>query len=182
MLNDTYQWVALYTNSRAEKSTAQNLQKAGIEVYLPLRRRLHRWSDRWKSVEEPLIRSYLFAKIRARDVVPVRHVAGVVTIVSWHGVPAVIPDKEMNAMKRLVDSENEIYVKNSSQLKRGAMVRIIEGPFVNMEGMLVSECEDGNFCISISGLDFALVTSIEGSLLTPIGDTSEKPKGIWENS
>ena len=180
MLNDTHQWVALYTNSRSEKKTAQTLQNAGYEVYLPLQRIRRHWSDRWKSVEVPLFNSYIFAKIRARDVTPVRNSAGVVTIVSWHGKPAIIPDKEINAIKQLMDAAAEVHVKNNSQLKRGARVRIVEGPFINMEGMLISDCEEGNFCVSISGLDFALVTTIEQSILVPVEENTSNPEGIWE--
>ena len=180
MLNDTHQWVALYTNARAEKKTAQTLQTAGYEIYLPLQHTRRQWSDRWKSVEVPLFNSYIFAKIRAKDVAPVRNSAGVVTIVSWHGKPAIIPDKEIDAIKRLMDAQKEIHVKNSSQLKRGAMVRIVEGPFVNMEGMLISDCEEGNFCVSISGLDFALVTTIEESILVPAEEDPNCQKGLWE--
>ena len=170
MLNDTPQWVALYTHSRAEKSAVQNLQNAGFEAYLPLQHIRRQWSDRWKVVEVPLFRSYVFAKICAKDVTPVRNTAGVVCIVSWHNQAAIIPEKEIAAIKRLMDSEKEIYVKSTSQLKRGTRVRILEGPFVNMEGLLVSDCEAGNFSISITGLDFSLVTTIEQSILAPIID------------
>ena len=180
MLNDTHQWVALYTHSRAEKKTAQTLQTAGYEVYLPLQHTRRQWSDRWKSVEVPLFNSYIFAKIRDKDVAPVRTSAGVVTIVSWHGKPAIIPEKEIDAIKRLMDAQAKIHVKNSTQLKRGAKVRIVEGPFVNMEGMLISDCEEGNFCVSISGLDFALVTTIEESILVPAEDDINCQKGLGE--
>ena len=179
MLNDTHQWVALYTNSRAEKKTAQNLQNAGYEVYLPLLHTRRQWSDRWKIVEVPLINSYIFAKIRAKDVAPVRASAGVVAIISWHGQPAIIPDREIDAIKRLMDAQAAIHVRNNAQLKRGAKVRIVEGPFVNMEGMLISNCEDGNFCVSITGLDFALVTTIEESILVPVEEDPNQQKGIW---
>ena len=180
MLNERPQWVALYTNSRAEKQTARLLQQAGYEAYLPLQIKRHRWSDRWKNVEVPLISSYIFAKICSKDVVPVRNINGVVYIVSWRGHPAVIPDSEIDAIKRLMEAQTEVFVRNTSMLKRGTMVRIVEGPFVNMEGMLVSDCEDGNFCVSISGLDFALVTTIEDSILVPIEESPKRQKGIWE--
>lgn len=180
MLNDTPHWVAIYTNSRAEKRTAQHLSEQGFEAYLPMLVKLHQWSDRWKHVEVPLIPSYIFVKIRAKDVVPLRNSAGVSHIISWHGTPAIIPDSEINAMKRMVDSAAEIHVKNTSQIKLGAKVRIIEGPFINMEGLLVRDCEDGNFCISISGLDFTLVTTVEKALLQPIDEESSKNNGILE--
>ena len=182
MLNDTHQWVALYTNSRSEKKTAQTIQNAGYEVYLPLQHIRRQWSDRWKSVEVPLFNSYIFAKIRAKDVAPIRNSAGVVCIVSWHGQPAIIPEGEINAIKRLMEAAAEVHVRNNSQLKRGARVRIVEGPFVNMEGMLISDCEEGNFCVSISGLDFALVTTIEESILVPVEEDPDRQEGLWEET
>ena len=134
MLNDTPQWVALYTNPRAEKATAAHLKSLGYETYLPLERKLHRWSDRWKSVEVPLITSYLFVKIRGSDVVNIRAAKGVSFIVSWHGQPGIIPDSEIEGIRRLMDAEAEVKVMNDSELKKGAHVRIIEGQFAGLEG------------------------------------------------
>ncbi len=49
-------WYLLYTNPRAEKKVALELQKKGFEVFLPLQRTLKVWSDRKKWVEEPLFK------------------------------------------------------------------------------------------------------------------------------
>lgn len=176
MLNETPQWVALYTNPRAEKATAAYLQSLGYETYLPLQRSLHRWSDRWKSVEVPLLSSYIFAKIRNTDVVPVRNLKGVSYIVSWHGQPGIIPDSEIESIRRLMDAAAEVKVMNDSELKKGAKVRIVEGQFAGMEGTLISNCQGGNFGISISGLNFTLVMDIEKSILEPIKEPKKTKK------
>lgn len=180
MLNDTPQWVALYTNPRAEKATAKRLQDLGYETYLPLQHKLHRWSDRWKSVEVPLLPSYLFVKIRSTDVVPIRGINGVSFIVSWHGKPGVIPDDEIKSMRRMVDADALIHVMNDSELKKGAHVRITEGQFAGMEGTLISNCSGGNFGISISGLNFALVMDIESSILEPVREKKGSKQGFFE--
>ena len=180
MLNDTPQWVALYTNPRAEKATAKRLQDLGYETYLPLQHKLHRWSDRWKSVEVPLLPSYLFVKIRSTDVVPIRGINGVSFIVSWHGKPGVIPDDEIKSMRRMVDADAQIHVMNDSELKKGAHVRIMEGQFAGMEGTLISNCSGGNFGISISGLNFALVMDIESSILEPVREKKGSKQGLFE--
>lgn len=180
MLNDTPQWVALYTNPRAEKATAKRLQDLGYETYLPLQHKLHRWSDRWKSVEVPLLPSYLFVKIRSTDVVPIRGINGVSFIVSWHGKPGVIPDNEIKSMRRMVDADAQIHVMNDSELKKGAHVRIMEGQFAGMEGTLISNCSGGNFGISISGLNFALVMDIESSILEPVREKKGSKQGLFE--
>lgn len=179
MLNDTPQWVALYTNPRAEKATAAHLKSLGYETYLPLERKLHRWSDRWKSIEVPLITSYLFVKIRGSDVVNIRAAKGVSFIVSWHGQPGIIPDSEIEGIRRLMDAEAEVKVMNDSELKKGAHVRIIEGQFAGLEGTLITGCQKGNFGISISGLSFTLVMDIESSILEPIKENSTMNKGLF---
>ena len=53
-------WYAVYVKSRYEKKTSKLLEDRNIETYLPLIGRLKQWSDRKKTVEEPLFKSYLF--------------------------------------------------------------------------------------------------------------------------
>ena len=77
MLTSEPQWVALYTNPRAEKKVDQNLREAGFESYLPLRRELHTWSDRKKWVETPLLKSYAFVRITNLQLSLVRSIVGV---------------------------------------------------------------------------------------------------------
>ena len=182
MLNDTPQWVALYTNPRAEKKADARLKEMGYTTYLPLQHKRHRWSDRWKCVEVPLFTSYLFAKICRKDVVPVRGAEGISFIISWGNEPAIIPDAEVEAVRRVVDADIELNVMNNSQLKIGQRVKIVDGQFVGLEGTLISDCEEGNFCISISGLNVALVMQIEKALLEPILEEGKKHKRhrIWE--
>src|SRR5665647_1355860 len=61
-----YQWYAIYTRSRSEKSVNLELSLTGIESYLPLKKTIRKWSDRKKMVEVPIpepqinaIRAYL---------------------------------------------------------------------------------------------------------------------------
>ena len=59
----SYNWYALYTFPRFEKKVYKRLVERGIEAYLPLQKKLRKWKDRKKWIEEPLIRSYIFVKI-----------------------------------------------------------------------------------------------------------------------
>jgi hypothetical protein len=47
-------WYALHVRTRFEKVVARNLQGKGYEEFLPLYRRVSRWSDRTKEIELPL--------------------------------------------------------------------------------------------------------------------------------
>ena len=44
-------WIAVYTRPRSEKKAASELNKLGIETYLPIQRQLRKWSDRKKIVD-----------------------------------------------------------------------------------------------------------------------------------
>jgi transcription antitermination factor NusG len=56
-------WYAIYTRPRWEKKVNFLLQGKGIESYCPLNKVRRKWSDRIKTIEEPLFKSYVFVKI-----------------------------------------------------------------------------------------------------------------------
>lgn len=168
MLSRLPKWVAIYTRSRAEKCVADLLERQGYECYLPLVERRHRWSDRYKMVSEPLFRSYVFAKIKNTDVSPVRAVQGVCFLVAFGNEIAVIPDEQIDAIRQLVASKQELFVHETSALKKGTRVRVTDGSFAGLEGILISSCKDGNFAVRIDALDVALITSIDRLILQPI--------------
>ncbi len=178
MLSDEPQWVAVYTSSRAEKKVSDRLTEAGIENYLPLRRVKRRWSDRVKIVEEPLIKSYTFARITLKQETPLRGIDGVVWIVAFRGKVATIPDAEIEAMRQFVDSEKTVAVYETSRLKFGAAVEVTDGPFAGRRGEIVSDCVDGNFAIRIDALSFSLVVDIDQNILRPV-KTEKKTKGLF---
>lgn len=181
---DEPQWVAVYTHARAEKRLAENLTKHGFETYLPLHRQLHKWSDRKKWVEVPLFSSYVFVKIIGKQVAPLRDTDGVVYIVNFGNSRSIawIPQKEIDNLRRLMESEQEFVVKNAQQLKRGSKVKILSGAMEGMEGVLVSDCEDGNFAVEVTSLSASIVWKLEiqEDMLEYIEDDKSTKKGIWE--
>jgi transcription antitermination factor NusG len=66
----TPKWYAVYTRPRWEKKVAALLLHKGIESYCPLNKVRRRWSDRTKTIEEPLFKSYVFVKTDARPAPP----------------------------------------------------------------------------------------------------------------
>src|SRR5574344_572700 len=170
MLSSNPQWVAVYTIAHAEKKVEANIASAGFESYLPLHRQMHKWSDRQKWVEVPLFSSYVFARITDKQVANLRKVDGVVYIVAFGNKIATIPDKEIDAIKQLMQSDTEIFVKNDQQLEKGARVRIRSGAFENMEGRLISNCTEGNFAVEILNLQMNVLTHIERDMLEFIDD------------
>lgn len=165
MLSQTPQWVAVYTNPRAEKKVYSRLVDRGFEAFLPLIKERRKWSDRYKIVEIPLFSSYVFAKICLTDVAPLRETLGVSFLVSFLGVVETIPEQQIDAVRRLVNANQRLYVEQMQRMRKGARVRIIEGAFAGMEGELISDNKNGNFAVKIHALQLSLVTHIDRLML-----------------
>ena len=54
LLIEQAQWYAIRTRSRHEKMVSDQLERQGIENFLPLVKHSRQWSDRVKEVELPL--------------------------------------------------------------------------------------------------------------------------------
>ena len=119
-------WLAIYTRPRWEKKVNQLLQEKGLESYCPLNKVRRKWSDRMKTVEEPLFKSYVFVKVSEEDRAAVRLTTGAINFVYWNGKPAVIKEKEISAIKRFLN-DYEYVEARPLELKVNQRVRVTNG-------------------------------------------------------
>ncbi|MDX9748749.1 MAG: UpxY family transcription antiterminator [Paludibacter sp.] len=101
------QWYVLYTTPRAEKQVEQRLMATGLEVFLPVHLCPRKWADRVKMIEVPLFSSYIFVKTTDPELRKLLKIPGVVRIVYHSGVPAVIRENEINAIRTFLDKAKE---------------------------------------------------------------------------
>ena len=163
----TYRWFALYTKARAEKKVHEELQQKGIEVYLPMRKELRQWSDRKKWVETPIINSYIFVHILKEDYRRVFESKGVVSYVSRKGKAVVIPDREMKAMQRTVES-NLTFNVETSNIRKGQTITVASGPLKGITGEVLEVQGARKFFLRISHIGYTLVVNLD--------DSDEKPE------
>jgi transcription antitermination factor NusG len=122
-------WYAIYTRPRWEKKVNFLLQGKGIESYCPLNKVRRKWSDRIKTIEEPLFKSYVFVKIDEEARTNVRMTDGVINFVYWNGKPAMVKEKEIQVIKQFLgEYENVSAIK--IDLKPDQRVRIVAGPLM----------------------------------------------------
>ena len=156
-------WYAIYTRPRWEKKVSGLLTQKGIECYCPLNKVRRKWSDRIKTVEEPLFKSYVFVKIGEEDRTAVRMTDGVVNFVYWNGKPAVIKEKEVQTIKRFLDEfENVEAIKINPEER----VRIVSGPMMDQEGRVI-EIKNKRAKVSIDSLGYVLIAYIDKTKLVP---------------
>lgn len=96
-------WYIIQTRSRWEKKVADCLEQKGIESYCPVKKVKRKWSDRIKTLEEPLFKACVFVKIVPGQKTDVRLTDGVVNFVYHNGKPALVKEKEINTFKKLLN-------------------------------------------------------------------------------
>jgi transcription antitermination factor NusG len=159
-------WYAIYTKPRWEKKVHNLLIEKGVDSYCPLNRVPRKWSDRIKVVEEPLFKSYVFVRVEESQRTDVRMVNGVVNFVYWNGKPALIRDREIDAIKRFLNEHTDVQVI-AADLKPEDTVLITAGPLMNKEGAVV-EVKNKVAKVLIESLGFILVASIDKTKLVSL--------------
>jgi len=160
-------WLAVYTRPRWEKKVNQLLIEKGVESYCPLNKVRRKWSDRVKVVEEPLFKSYVFLKVNDEGRTTVRMTPGVINFVYWNGKPAVIKEKEINAIKRFLDEYENVEVR-PMDLKVQQRVIITTGPLMDQQGKVLA-VRQKKAKVAIDSLGYILIAYIDRSKLTSAG-------------
>ena len=142
-------WLAIYTNSRAEKKVEERLIKEGIEAYCPTYTTVKQWSDRKKKVILPLIPSYVFVKVDIKERQKVLMSQGVLNYVYWHGKPAVIRDKEIAIL------QNQLTNRVIPEGKVGDFIQIKDGVFKGLEGT-IKEIQTNKTIITLESLGITI--------------------------
>jgi transcriptional antiterminator NusG len=128
-------WYALRTRSRHEKRVREQLEARGVEPFLPLVDRWRQWKDRRKRVAFPLFPGYCFARFPLSLRVTVLATPGVVQILGNQDGPLPVPDTEIGAVRRLVESS--LPYDPHPYLTEGMPVEVIRGPLAGLRGLLL---------------------------------------------
>jgi transcription antitermination factor NusG len=163
---DQVRWYALHARSRHEKLVAEELQKKGIETFLPLRRITRHWSDRVKKIDLPLFSGYLFVHIPLKERLEVLQTRGSVRLVGFHSLPVPVSEKELDAVRRFV--EEEISMDPFPYLAEGDRVYIRSGPLKGVEGFIVRKDKHTRLVISLDLLLQSISVEIDEALVEKI--------------
>ena len=160
LINSNYQWFALYTKSRFEKKVHASLQEKGIECYLPMKVEKRRWSDRVKTVEEPLLKGYLFVRVSNKEYFNVLNTPGAVTYISFGGRPAAIQEKQLEDLKIFLSGYNTQIDVTYDSLNEGTKVIVVSGPMKGVVGEIVEFRGKSRIAIRFKDLGYCVLTDI----------------------
>jgi transcription antitermination factor NusG len=161
LITPNAQWYSIQTRYRFERKVTTQLQRKGLETFLPLLEEFHRWSDRLQPISIPLFSGYTFARfdLSAGVRLELLRTAGVIGLIGFRGVSIPIPAKQIDDLQRLLSQK--VPCSLHPFLKVGQKVRIRGGCLDGLEGIL-RQRGDKNLIIAIESIQRAVAITIEG--------------------
>ncbi len=166
-------WYALYTRHQHEKTVASLLSGKGFQVFLPLYSTVHRWKDRDKQLFLPLYPGYVFLLDRLDRTLQILMTPGVHSIVGTAGGPEPIPQFEIDAVKRVIESS--LAVEPHPFLRCGDRVRVTYGPLEGIEGILLRKKNAFRLVLSMEMLMKSVAIEIDASIVERISAPNWSP-------
>lgn len=162
----TARWYAVWTRSRHEQVVRSQLEERRVTAFLPTLTRWSRWKDRRKQIVVPLFPGYVFARFEPPQRLAVLKTPGVVSIVSFNGEPAPVPDHEIDAIRRLVSST--LPYDPCPMIRTGAMVEVIHGPLKGVVGRLTRKGSQARLVLSVDLIGRAVSVQVDAADVQPI--------------
>jgi len=169
----TQPWYAIYTRHQHEKVISQILRAKGLDVFLPLYNSTRRWKDRIVHLSLPLFPCYLFLRGMEQRRLDVVTTPGIVSVLSVNGEPAVIPESEIEAVRKAIEWGNR--VEPHPFLRCGDRVRVIAGPLEGLEGILVRKKNLFRLVLSVELLERSAAVEVDVSSVERVASGRHRP-------
>jgi transcription antitermination factor NusG len=167
---EQFEWNAAYTRHQHEKLVAESLAGNGFEVFLPTYNTIRRWTDRKKQLSLPLFPCYVFVRSNFERRFRVLTTPGVHFVVMFAGRPAPIPESEIDAIRKAVESK--LRVEPHPFLRCGDRVRVTSGPLADVEGILVRKKGLYRLVLSAELLGKSIAVEIDAFSVKPVARRS----------
>jgi transcription antitermination factor NusG len=161
-------WYAVYTRPRTEKRVDTLLQKKFIESWCPLQKVQRQWSDRKKTILQPLFTSYVFVHITEQQRIDVLETDGVLNYVHYLGKPAIIRDEEIELIKSyLQEGGAEITTQSLESLEEDIKVQITSGVFMQNTGTIIKSGKKRLY-VKLESLGQVMIVEFPANYVKPI--------------
>lgn len=165
-------WYVIYTKSRHEYKVNTRIIRKNLETFLPEMETWSKQKDRRKKILVPLFPGYLFINHPSLDNetrLAILKTAGVVKILckKENAEPAAVPDHQVDAIRRFVNSKREIFTLQFP--REGEPARIMDGPFAGIEGVVIkTDWKKELFVVSIDLLQRSVAVKLKGFQISKV--------------
>ncbi len=154
-----FPWYAVRTRSNYERMASTALATKGYQPYLPMYRARRQWSDRVVHNEMPLFPGYVFCRFDSKQRIPILSTPGVSAIVAFGTEAASIPDEEIEAVKRVLQSG--LAAGSCPFVSEGQRIRIRYGPLDGLDGILLKRKPEWRLIVSVVMLQRSVSVEID---------------------
>jgi transcriptional antiterminator RfaH len=160
-----HHWFALMVRPRTEKMVAQSLRRKGIEAYVPVLTKYQYYTRKVKKVELPLIRGYVLVPLILADYIKALDTEHVCGFIKHNKAPAIIPDEQIELIRRVEGTGKCADAVPVEQLEPGAHLEVIGGDLTGMSGRLVRLKGKDFVSVELIYMDTALILDIDKKYL-----------------
>ncbi|MBK7105478.1 MAG: UpxY family transcription antiterminator [Ignavibacteriae bacterium] len=158
-VTENKKWYALYTKPRHEFKASSQLTACGVEHFLATVTKIKQWSDRKKKVTEPLFSGYIFVRGNEKDRLIALEQQSIVRTIFFEGKPAIVPNWQIENLQKMLERGTDISL--TENLAIGSRVKIISGPFKDVEGIVYENAnQDKILAITIDLLRRTVIVKI----------------------
>jgi transcription antitermination factor NusG len=117
-------------------------------------------------IDHPLFPGYVFCRADLSGRPPLVTTPSVIGILSFGGVPALISEKEIDTIKAVLRSG--LSSEPCAYLRDGDRVRILGGPLMGVEGLLMRSKGDWRVVLSVDVLCRSIAVEVERQWIAPL--------------
>ena len=174
MSEESLLWYAIRVTYNRELSVKADLDKRGVENFVPMQYKLYEQGEKMVRKLEPSVHNLIFVRMSREDMrdykrstsLPIRYIMDRST-----GSPIVVPDRQMQSFMAVASTYNEqlIYLTpKPGDFKRGDRVRVLGGVFAGAEGVFVRLKGDRRVVVIIEGVVAVATTFIHPSMIARV--------------
>ncbi|HEX7755486.1 MAG TPA: UpxY family transcription antiterminator [Niabella sp.] len=146
-------WYVIYTKNRHERKVAEQLERVGVEYFLPCINAVRQWYDRKKIISVPLFPSYIFVKIKeVRNYLASVDLDGVLYFLKTGKEMAPVKEELLNSIRLIVNHCREVEV-SSELFDPGKRMVISDGPFTGLQCEVVEHMGNEKILVKVAILN-----------------------------
>lgn len=157
-------WYALKVRTRSEPVAATALRNRGYDPFCPIYTQRRRYCDRTKIVENAVFPGYPFCRFNLQKKVSVLSTQAIEYIVAPGGVPAPVPDQQIDGIRRSLEAG----AQPTPYFRAGQRVRVELGALAGVEGVLTRDSDMGRLIVSVDLLQRSVALHIDEEHVRPI--------------
>ncbi len=159
-------WYVVYTKPRWEKKVSKILLSKQIIHFCPLIKVSRQWSDRVKTIEEPLFKGYVFIQPNETNLWEIKTIDGILNYVHYEKKPATIRQSEIDNIKKFLNEFSDVEVTSKDVFKNDN-VKIKQGLMMDYKGLII-QIKGNKAIVEIQSLGFNLMATFDKQNLEKI--------------